>query len=344
MRKVKVGILFGGCSEEHDISIKSAGEIARNIDREKYELYWIGISRDNCWRLYQHPLELKEEKGGQPVLLSSSSTVSGLLLLEAPGCYTNIPLDVIFPVLHGKMGEDGTIQGLLELSGIPYVGCDLESSIVSMDKSLAYLLVRRAGIASPAFWMVDANHPAPDWLPYPVFVKPARSGSSFGVSRVDSADMLHAAMIEAAKYDSRILIEEAIQGSEVGCAIMGNGQQLFVGELDQICLSHGFFKIHQEKNPEQGSANAQIVVPAALPEEVQQQIKETAKSIYRALGCRGLARIDMFYQADGRVVLNEVNTLPGFTSYSRFPRMMAAAGLSMSALIDCLIDLAIRGE
>jgi D-alanine--(R)-lactate ligase len=180
----------------------------------------------------------------------------------------------------------------------------------------------------------------PDELAYPVFVKPARSGSSFGVTKVECADELDAAISTAREYDSKVLIEQAISGAEVGCAVLGNGADLFVGTVDQIEVLHGFFRIHQEAEPEQGSENASVTVPANLPEAKREEIRAAAKTIYRALGCAGLARVDMFLQEDGGIVLNEVNTLPGFTSYSRYPRMMAAAGMSLSELIDRFISLA----
>jgi D-alanine--(R)-lactate ligase len=174
-----------------------------------------------------------------------------------------------------------------------------------------------------------------------VFVKPARSGSSFGVTRVDRGDDLDAAIATARQYDTKVVIEQAITGTEVGCAVLGHGADLFVGAVDQITLRHGIFRIHQEAEPEQGSENAVITVPANLPDEVRAGIQEAAREIYTALGCTGLARVDMFLQEDQRIVLNEVNTLPGFTSYSRYPRMMAAAGLDRSALIDRLISSAL---
>ena len=176
-----------------------------------------------------------------------TASVHGLLVLEQ-GHYETIRLDVVFPVLHGKLGEDGAMQGLLELSGIPYVGCDVQSSALCMDKSLAYLVARSAGIATPNFWTVTANeHIDPDRLTYPVFVKPARSGSSFGVSKVSSKEELPGAVEAARQYDSKVLIEEAVVGSEVGCAILGNDAELIAGEPDRISLSHGFFRIHQEE-------------------------------------------------------------------------------------------------
>jgi len=249
------------------------------------------------------------------------------------------------PVLHGKLGEDGAMQGLLELSGIPYVGCDIQSSALCMDKSLTYLVVSSAGIATPKFWTVAGNEDLdPDQLTYPVFVKPARSGSSFGVSKVSSKEELASAVETARQYDSKVLIEAAVAGSEVGCAILGNGSELFAGEVDRVALSHGFFRIHQESNPESGSENSAFIVPADITDEARSLVRETAKAIYRALGCRGLARVDVFLTDDGTVILNEVNTFPGMTSYSRYPRMMAAAGVPLGELIDRMVSLAVTGK
>ena len=246
-------------------------------------------------------------------------------------------------MIHGKFGEDGTIQGLLELSGIPYVGCDIQSSVICMDKSLAYMVVKNAGIKVPGFRVLQkGDNLEAETLSYPVFVKPARSGSSFGVNKVCRAEELQAAVTEAGKYDCKILVEEAVSGSEVGCAILGNENALMAGEVDQIELRHGFFKIHQEAQPEKGSENAVIRVPAVLPDEVRERIQKTAMKIYRILGCRGLARIDLFLREDGCIVLNEVNTMPGFTSYSRYPRMMTAAGFTLTEILDRLIELSLR--
>ncbi|HAQ40763.1 MAG TPA: D-alanine--(R)-lactate ligase VanF, partial [Clostridiales bacterium] len=253
-------------------------------------------------------------------------------------------IDVVFPVLHGKTGEDGSIQGLLELSGVPYVGCNIQSSAVCMDKSLTYIVVRNAGFNTPDFLILhDGDTPEADTLTYPIFIKPARSGSSFGVTKVNSANELHAAIETARQYDSKVLIEQTVSGIEVGCAVLGNGSDLFVGEVDQITLSHGIFRIHQEANPEKGSENAMFTVPANIPAEKRIEIQETAKAIYKALGCKGLSRVDMVLLKNGCIVLNEVNTLPGFTSYSRYPRMMISAGMTLSSLIKRCISLALNG-
>jgi len=343
MDRLKVAIIFGGVSEEHPVSVKSAREVAKNLDLGKYEPFWIGITTSGAWKLCDGPDEGWENRS-RPVMLSPDRSVHGLLVLDRE-TYDLIRLDVVFPVLHGKLGEDGATQGLLELSGIPYVGCDIPSSAVCMDKSLAYTVARAAGIATPHYRVVTTNEDIdPDQLSYPVFVKPARSGSSFGVSKVSGPEELPNALEAARQYDSKVLIEDAVAGSEVGCAVLGERFGLVTGEVDRVALSHGFFRIHQETNPESGSENATFIVPADIPAEARALVQQTAKAIYQALGCKGLARVDTFLTDDGTVVLNEVNTLPGLTSYSRYPRMMAAAGIPQADLIDRLIALTVYGK
>lgn len=344
MDRLKIGIIFGGSSEEHPVSVKSAHEVAKNLDTEKYEPFYIGITRHGTWTLCDGPEANWETAACRLAVLSPDRNVHGLLVLDQ-GRYTTISLDVVLPVLHGRLGEDGAIQGLLELSGIPYVGCDIQSSALCMDKSLAYTIVRDAGIATPNFRTITADEKIDTGgLSYPVFVKPARSGSSFGVSKVTRHEDLPSAVETARKYDSKVLVEEAVVGSEIGCSLLGSGLDLFAGEVDRIALSHGFFRIHQEDDPESGSENSTFVVPADVAAESRSLVQETAKDIYRALGCRGLARVDMFLTEDGSVVLNEVNTFPGMTSYSRYPRMMAAAGLPLADVIDRMVSLALTGS
>jgi D-alanine--(R)-lactate ligase len=342
MSKLKVALLFGGCGEEHPVSVKSAIEVAKNLNPEKYDPYYVGITKQGEWKLCDRPSADWENGNCRPVTFSPDRSVHGLLI-EERGKQTTIRVDVVLPVLHGKQGEDGAIQGLMELAGIPYAGCDIQSSALCMDKSLAYTIVRNAGIATPNFWISsDEGDVGGDQFTYPIFVKPARSGSSFGVTKVSEASELQNALKAARQYDSKVLIEEAVTGSEVGCAVLGNGVDLITGEPDRIHLSHGFFKIHQESKPESGSENSSITVPADISPEARARVQQTAKAIYRALGCKGLARVDTFLLQDGTVMLNEVNTFPGMTSYSRYPRMMAAAGLSMSDVIDRVVGLALR--
>jgi len=343
VNKLRTAIIFGGSSEEHPISVKSAQEVAMNLDHQKYEPFWIGITKSGAWKLCDGPEPDWELGSCRPVVLSPDRSVHGLIVLDHDR-YEMIRVDVVFPVLHGRRGEDGAMQGLLELSGIPYVGCDVQSSALCMDKSLAYAIARGAGIATPNFRVVLPDEELdPDALDYPVFVKPARSGSSFGVTKVSQADELPTALDAARRYDSKVLVEEAVVGSEVGCAVLGNDSDLVTGEVDRIALSHGFFRIHQEDEPETGSENSTPIVPADISAEHRLLVQQTAQAVYRALGCSGLARVDLFLTKDGSVVLNEVNTLPGMTSYSRYPRMMAAAGLPLPEVIDRVVALALDG-
>ena len=324
------------------MSVKSAQEVANALDLAQYEPFYVGITRSGAWRLCDRPAPHWEDGPSRPASLSPDRHVHGLVVLER-GQYQTIRLDVVFPVLHGTLGEDGAVQGLLELSGVPYVGCDVPSSVLCMDKSLAFMVARGAGVLTPEFRVVAAGAEVdPAHVRYPVFVKPARSGSSFGVSKViRKEDMLRA--VEAARqFDAKVLIEEAIVGIEVGYAVLGNEEELIAGEPDRVALSHGFLRIHQEERPERGSENATFVVPADISPEACSLVKKTAMTLYRSLGCQGLARVDMFLKDDETVVLNEINTLPGMTSYSRYPRMMAAAGVPLAEVIDRVISLALR--
>jgi D-alanine--(R)-lactate ligase len=344
--QLHVGVLFGGMCEEHPVSVKSAQEVARHLDTDRFRPFYIGITKGGEWRLCDGPAADWEDGDHRPVVLSPDRSAPGVLVLDPVldgGKYEAIRLDAVLPVLHGRLGEDGAVQGLLELSGIPYAGCDVQSSAICMDKSLAYAVARDAGIAVPNFWTVTADSDVdPGDLPYPVFVKPARSGSSFGVTKVTRPEDLPEALATAREYDAKVLIEEAVAGSEIGCAILGNGADLFAGEVDRIALSHGFFRIHQEDEPETGSENSTFIVPADVPAASRTLIQDAAMAVYRALGCGGLARVDMFLTEDGRAVLNEVNTMPGMTSYSRYPRMMAAAGVPLAEVIDRMISLALE--
>lgn len=339
MGKLKLLVLYGGISEEHAVSIKSARELSRYLDIAKYNPIYVFVGRDGRWQLVNTPEE--EPENGTPVAPSTDRKNKGLVVMK-DGRYEILPVDVAFPMLHGKYGEDGTVQGVLASSGIPYVGCGITASALCMDKALTYLVASEAGIRVPRHKLLWGNEIAAGDLKYPLFVKPARSGSSFGVSKVYGPALLPSAVYAALAYDDKVLLEEAVVGSEIGCAVLENGSTLFTGALDQIELTDGFFRIHQEAKPEQGSENAVIHVPALISDHMRASLIETAITVYRALGCRGLARVDMFLTKDGQVVLNEVNSMPGFASYSRYPRMMAEAGISMCEAVDRLIALALE--
>jgi D-alanine---D-serine ligase len=257
------------------------------------------------------------------------------------GGVTVMPVDVAFPVLHGKNGEDGTMQGLLELAGIRYVGCGVLSSAVCMDKDVAHRLVRAAGIRTPRSVALVSAVPDEELFRltktfgYPLFVKPANAGSSFGISRVTGPDGLSVAVAAAFLHDGKVVIEEAVDGFEVGCAVLGN-DALTIGEADEIELSAGFFDYTEKYTLK----TSRIYMPARINARTAARVKRTAAKIYRVLGCRGLARVDMFLTGGSGIVFNEVNTMPGFTSHSRYPGMLGGIGMSFSGILDALIALA----
>ena len=346
MKKITLAVLFGGCSTEYAVSLQSAHAVLTHLNREKYEPVPLGITRDGRWLLYSGPLgalldDTWHMNGHHctPAVISPDRGLHGLLII-APAGLSTVRLDAAFPVLHGKNGEDGTVQGLLELAGIPIVGCGTLSSALCMDKDVAHQLAAAAGIPVPPsavfrsgedFSLLPLRTAA---LSYPLFIKPARAGSSFGVSRVEEPAQLAPAVEEAFRHDGEILLEEAIPGFEVGCAVLGN-RELTVGAVDEVELSRGFFN-YTEKYTLQTSA---IHCPARIAPQKAAEIQETAKVLYRALGCRGFARVDLFLTPWGEIVFNEVNTIPGFTPHSRYPAMMRAAGIPFRELVSRLIQL-----
>ena len=344
-RKLKIAVLFGGRSPEHGVSLQSAAAVLRHMDRERYEPVMVGISQSGDWFHYTGPVSSIEDgrwNSGEScarAALSPSRSCSALLVLEEQTA-RQIPLDAAFPVLHGRDGEDGTVQGLIELAGIPLAGCGVLSSALCMDKDRAHQLVRSAGIDVPESFVVKrADREAlerAETIGYPLFVKPLRAGSSFGITKVTEKNALPAALETAFAYDSQVIVEECVPGFEVGCAVLGN-DTLTVGEPDEIQLSGDFFD-YTEKYTLKTSA---IHVPARVIPDQRRRIQENAKRIYRALDCRGFARVDQFLTPEGRLVFNEVNTIPGFTAHSRNPNMMKAAGMSFEQVISTLIELAV---
>ena len=341
----KVLVLFGGCSTEYEVSLQSASAVLAAIDREKYEVMLVGITREGCAYLYEGEETLIAENKWQgeqcyPATICMSRTYPALWV-ERKGLLEKKQFDIVFPVMHGKNGEDGPLQGLCEMAGIPLAGCGMESSVLGMDKDIAHTLVSLAGIRVPK--SITLNHVREfsekeikiKQLGLPVFVKPVRAGSSFGISKVTNAEDMEAAVAEAFLHDKQVVIEENIDGFEVGCAIMGN-VELTVGRVDEIALSEGFFD-YEEKYTLKSS---QIHMPARISLEEEARIKETAKKIYRTLGCKGFCRVDMFYTSSKEIVFNEVNTIPGFTSHSRFPNMMKGIGMDFKELVNQIIALA----
>ena len=348
MKKITLAVLFGGSSTEYEISLQSAHAVLTHLDRDRYEPVLLGITRDGRWLLYQGPVDAllddtwhTDARHTVPAVISPDRGVHGLLLIAPAGPSTRY-LDAAFPVLHGKNGEDGTVQGLLELAGIPVVGCGVLASALCMDKDVAHRLVQAAGVAVPPSILFRAGEGL-DTLPertasltYPLFVKPARAGSSFGITKVEEPGVLAEAVTAALAHDSKVVIEEAVPGFEVGCAVLGN-EVLTVGHVDEIELSGGFFN-YTEKY---GLITSSIHMPARISQEKETEIQATAQLIYRALECSGFARVDLFLTPNGRIVFNEVNTIPGFTAHSRYPNMMRSIGLEFGPLLDRLIGLAV---
>ncbi len=345
MRK-RIAVIFGGHSSEYEVSLQSAFSVLQNINENKFEVFPVGITREGEWYHYTGGLEQirdnswgEEKENLHSVAVSQSRPAPGFLVFDGDGC-RRIPVDLVLPVLHGRNGEDGTLQGLFELAGIPVAGCGTLSSALCMDKDRAHKLVGLAGIAVPkavAFRQADqeaACRKVKESLSCPLFVKPLRAGSSLGITRITKMQELFSAVEFAFTYDTEVIVEEEVDGSEVGCAILGD-EVLTVGRVDEVALSGSFFD-YTEKYTLQSS---RIYMPARVERKTEERIQETAVAIYRTLGCSGFARVDMFYTSSGEIVFNEVNTIPGFTSHSRYPNMMKGIGLSFTEVLDKLLSL-----
>jgi D-alanine---D-serine ligase len=349
MEKKKVAIIFGGCSSEYEVSLQSAYAVISNINKQRYDTVLLGISREGNWfRYYGEPDKIPadtwhlDKADCHPAVISPSRDNHGII--ELYGDEMKITsIDIAFPMLHGKNGEDGTVQGLIEMAGIPLVGCNLLSSALCMDKDRAHKLAGLAGVKTPSS-VVFSYQPSEDLLfektshlTYPLFVKPVKAGSSFGITKVYIKEQLIEAVKKAFQHDNQVIVEENVNGFEVGCAVLGN-KELITGEVDEIELTEGFFD-YTEKYTLKSS---KIHMPARINSELQDKIKKTAVSIYRTLGCSGFARVDMFITHNGEIIFNEVNTIPGFTSHSRYPNMMKGSGLQFNEIVDKLIQLGLE--
>lgn len=350
--KLSLAVIFGGVSSEHEVSRMSVTSILENLSNERYEVHMVGITKEGRWLLYTGPVEdilsgAWEQGPVTPAFLSPDPSVHGLVALR-DGKAETIHVDVIFPALHGKNGEDGTIQGLFQLSGIPYVGCDTESSAICMDKAVTHSLLSSADIeqAHYLWFYADRFDAAPDTiknkiqarLDFPVFVKPSSAGSSVGVSKVERFEDLDQAIRKAAREDKKVVVEEGITGQEVEVAVLGN-RDCDASIVGEIGASAQFY----DYDDKYINGTSQLYIPARIPEEASEKIRQTAVRAYRLLGCSGLARVDFFVTAgDNRVILNEINTLPGFTSISMYPKLWMAMGLSYGELLDKLIELALQ--
>ena len=347
MSKIKVGVIFGGQSTEHDVSVVSGSSVIKNLNKEKYEIYPIYISKNGEWFHYIKPVQDIEifEIGEQPKELEIKSNEFETLKKQ----------DIIFPVLHGLYGEDGTIQGLLELLKVPYVGCKVLASGICMDKVYAKMIFEKAHINQAKAVVINAKNGytyvdeelnnistnlegicdiVNEKLKYPVFVKPSNSGSSVGVSKAENDEELKNSIQEAAKYDTEILIEQGINGKEIECAVLGidNVEASCVGQI----LSADEFYDYDSKYK---NAESKTIIPADVPKEISEKIRETAIKAFKAVKGSGLARVDFFVDKEtNEIYLNEINTMPGFTNISMYPKLWENCGLTYSELLDKLIE------
>ena len=351
--KLSVCILFGGMSPEHEVSLRSAESVLNNINHEKYNVFPVGITKDGDWMLFGGK-DYSELPAGTWMNNPANSRAAispirgqGLLRFEGD-CVVRERIDVVFPVMHGENCEDGAVQGLMELAGIPYVGPHVAASAVAMDKTLTKLVVDQAGVPQAAWHLVrsgELEHHMDHVVEileqkfsYPMFVKPAGTGSSVGVSKAVNREALCTALCAAAKFDQKILVEEFIDGREIEVAVMGNSSPVAscCGEID----SGAEFYDYEAKYVTDTST---AYVPARISEEVEEQVRELAVQVYSAIGCQGLSRVDFFVTyEDNRIVFNEINTLPGFTSISMYPKLFDASGIPYSQLIDELLNLALE--
>ncbi len=335
--KLQLAVIFGGKSSEHEVSLMSAASIIENLDREKYDIHQVGITKEGQWLLYD------------PAFLAPDPTVHGLVTLGEGGPRT-VHIDCVFPALHGKNGEDGSIQGLFQLAGVPYVGCHVTSSAVCMDKAITHTLLSNTDInqAHYLWFYADRYRAAPEVvlnkiqarLDFPIFVKPANAGSSVGVSKVERPEDLPAAIEKASLEDGKVIVEQGIDGQEVEVAVLGTRPGAEASCVGEIGASAQFY----DYDDKYVNGTSQLFIPARLEEKTAQKIRDIAVRAFRMLGCSGLARVDFFVTGEGEVVLNEVNTLPGFTRISMYPKLMTASGMEYSELLTRLIQLALEAE
>ena len=353
MKKLSVCVLFGGMSPEHEVSLRSAESVLNNMDPDKYNIFPLGITKDGDWVLFggtDYSMlpsgEWTDHPGNRRAAISPVRG-QGLLSFEGDNVVRE-HIDVVFPVLHGENGEDGAMQGLLQLAGIPYVGPHVAASAVAMDKTLTKLVVDNAGVTQAAWQLVRSAEvdnridqvltSLENRFNYPMFVKPAGTGSSVGVSKATDRESLREALLAAGAYDEKILVEEFINGREVEVAVMGNQNPVasVCGEIDS---GADFYDYDSKYVTDTSTA----YIPARISDAVAEQVREAAVKVYSVIGCQGLSRVDFFVTYDdNRVVFNEINTLPGFTSISMYPKLFAASGIPYGKLIDELLQLAME--
>ncbi len=346
-KKMTVVILFGGQSSEHEVSCVSVQTVVRALDPAKYEPVLVGITKEGRWLYVEDPKQIAAgswKESTVQAVISPDATEKSLLLIEGEAIHKR-HIDVVFPVLHGKFGEDGTIQGLFELAQIPYVGCGVLSSAVSMDKAFTKIIVSQLGIRQAEYVLIrqhdlasmeDCVKRVEEKLSYPVFVKPSKAGSSCGVSKAGSAKELEAALLEAVKIDSKILVEQTIMGREIECAVLG-AEEPEASDVGEVLAAEEFYSYDAKYNNPESQTDLHPVFPDGKMEEV----REKAVEIFRAVDGFGLARVDFFLEnGTNEVVFNEINTMPGFTSISMYPMLWEEKGVLKEELVDRLIALA----
>lgn len=350
MNKKSIALLFGGASTEHIISCKSVMTFINNISRDKYDVKLIGITRDGAWYLYEGdslliPTDEWVNSPDKKELFVSFGEDKGLFYLE-DGQKISVKIDVYLPVLHGKNGEDGTIQGLFEMLGAAYVGCGVSASANSMDKSMTKLIVSHAGIKQADYLLVDRHNKgeldriadeAVKRLGFPLFIKPCSSGSSIGICKAKSRDELTDGIRAALDHDGRVLVEKFINARELECAVLQTAEG-FVAEVGEVVSADDFYDFDSKYN---NSASVTTTTPD-IPEELKNEIRRQAIEIFKILDCKSLSRIDFFLdKGSGELIFNEINTLPGFTNISMFPMLVSKRGYDAKRLIDTLIDTAL---
>lgn len=345
MNKLKVLILFGGVSNEHEVSLRSATSVIENIDRERFEPILMGITKSGEWRLFEGETEQLVkggwEKFSTPAILSPDRDTHGIMIFRE-GKVEKERIDVLYPAVHGQNCEDGALQGLMQLSGIPYVGCKVTSSALTFDKAYTHIVCEREGIPMAKWELVRADGDFEEAferveknLGFPCFVKPVNSGSSVGCSPAKDKDSFKAALDIAFAEDSKVIVEELITAHEVECAVMGN-HELFAPTTGEIVTVDGFY----DYDSKYINDSARLMMPATVSDESNRKVRELAEKVYKLLDCRGLSRVDFFVEEGGRILFNEINTLPGFTSISMYPKMMMYSGMSYAEIITRLIELA----
>ena len=350
MKKIKVGIIFGGKSAEHEVSLQSAKHVIEAMNKDKYEPVLIGVDKTGTWVLIERSKFLLNSENSKLRELNTEAGHRVALLPQSNGKMVNIDtrqleesIDVVFPILHGPFGEDGTIQGLLKLANIPFVGASVLGSAIGMDKDVMKRLLRDAGIAIGKFLTLKEGE-VPSYeevvknVGLPFFVKPANMGSSVGISKVNEEKDFDTAIREAFNYDRKILIEENIIGREIECSVLGNDDPI-ASVPGEVISRHDFYSYEAKYRDEHGAV---LEIPAKLPEEMMQKVQALAIKTFKTLSCEGLGRVDFFFKENGEVLVNEINTMPGFTSMSMYPKLWEASGISYTELIDHLLQFALE--